>query len=211
MREPVRSIHPYEPYIPADATKLIVGTMPPFRFCAAGGRKLYETDVDFYYGSRDNAFWKLLSEVTGVPLDFAPTPAAVAQRKELLTRLHMGITDVVGSCIHRDGKSDDGSLLDIQPKPLNQLLLDYPRITELIYTGRTEVKRLVNQYFADKSPRRRTADAPPGEYVRINGKAYAVTRLYSPSPIALWSVSADTRREQYRKVFSLCEPANSQD
>lgn len=202
MKETVRSIHPYEPYIPDGATKLIIGTMPPFRFCTAGGRKLHENDVDFYYGSRDNAFWKLVSEVTGVHLDFVHSPEAVNQRKQLLTQLHMGITDIVESCIHRDGKSDDGSLLDIQPKPLDQLLQSYPHITELIYTSRAEVKRQINRFFADKGPHPREKDSQQGEHVWINGKKYAVTRLYSPSPIALWSVSAATRLEQYRSVFA---------
>ena len=45
MEEPVRSIHPYEPYIPEGATKLIIGTMPPFRFCTSGGRTLDRKSV----------------------------------------------------------------------------------------------------------------------------------------------------------------------
>jgi len=27
------SKHPFEPFIPANATKLIIGTIPPYRFC----------------------------------------------------------------------------------------------------------------------------------------------------------------------------------
>ena len=121
MEETVRSIHPYEPYIPEGSTKLIIGTMPPFRFCTSGGRALHDNDVDFYYGSRDNSFWKLLSEVTGTTLEFVNTTEAVNQRKQLLQELHIGITDIVGSCIHRNGKSDDASLISIEPKPLDKL------------------------------------------------------------------------------------------
>ena len=43
------SVHPYQPFVPPQATKLIVGTMPPLRFCTEP-RLLYEDDVDFYYG-----------------------------------------------------------------------------------------------------------------------------------------------------------------
>ena len=202
MEETVRSIHPYAPYIPEGATKLIIGTMPPFRFCTSGGRALYDDDVDFYYGSRDNHFWKLLSEVTGTPLEFVNTTEAVNQRKQLLKQLHIGITDIVGSCIHRNGKSDDASLFSIEPKPLDKLLLEHPNIEKLIYTSRTEVQKLINRFFADKGPHTRAKDNTQKESVWINGRQYGVTRLYSPSPIALWSVSADTRLEQYRRVFS---------
>ena len=202
MEETVRSIHPYAPYIPEGATKLIIGTMPPFRFCPSGGRTLHDNDVDFYYGSRDNHFWKLLSEVTGTPLEFVNTTEAVNQRKQLLKQLHIGITDIVGSCIHRNGKSDDASLFSIEPKPLDKLLLEHPNIEKLIYTSRTEVQKLINRFFADKGPHTRAKDNTQKESVWINGRQYGVTRLYSPSPIALWSVSADTRLEQYRRVFS---------
>ena len=202
MEETVRSIHPYAPYIPEGATKLIIGTMPPFRFCTSGGRTLHDNDVDFYYGSRDNHFFYLLSEVTGTPLEFVNTTEAVNQRKQLLKQLHIGITDIVGSCIHRNGKSDDASLFSIEPKPLDKLLLEHPNIEKLIYTSRTEVQKLINRFFADKGPHTRAKDNTQKESVWINGRQYGVTRLYSPSPIALWSVSADTRLEQYRRVFS---------
>ena len=202
MEETVRSIHPYAPYIPEGATKLIIGTMPPFRFCTSGGRTLHDNDVDFYYGSRDNHFGKLLSEVTGTPLEFVNTTEAVNQRKQLLKQLHIGITDIVGSCIHRNGKSDDASLFSIEPKPLDKLLLEHPNIEKLIYTSRTEVQKLINRFFADKGPHTRAKDNTQKESVWINCRQYGVTSLYSPSPIALWSVSADTRLEQYRRVFS---------
>lgn len=84
MEDAVRSIHPYEPYIPEGATKLIIGTMPPFRFCTSGGRVLHNNDVNFYCGSRDNYFWKLLSEMTGTSLEFVNATEAVDQRKQLL-------------------------------------------------------------------------------------------------------------------------------
>ena len=170
MEETVRSIHPYAPYIPEGATKLIIGTMPPFRFCTSGGRTLHDNDVDFYYGSRDNHFWKLLSEVTGTPLEFVNTTEAVNQRKQLLKQLHIGITDIVGSCIHRNGKSDDASLFSIAPKPLDKLLLEHPNIEKLIYTSRTEVQKLINRFFADKGPHTRAKDNTQKESVWINGR-----------------------------------------
>ena len=53
--------HPFPPFVPTNATKLIIGSIPPQRFCnqKENGISLYPDDVNFYYGSRDNSFWFL--------------------------------------------------------------------------------------------------------------------------------------------------------
>ena len=51
-----RSRHPYQPFVPENATKLIIGSIPPFRFCEASNRKLYSDDVDFTMGHMTTAF-----------------------------------------------------------------------------------------------------------------------------------------------------------
>ena len=49
--------HPYPPYIPENATKLIVGTLPPPRF---SNGILKKGDVNFCYGSIDGQLWRIL-------------------------------------------------------------------------------------------------------------------------------------------------------
>lgn len=82
-----RSIHPYKPYIPDGATKMIIGTTPPYRFC--NGQALFDNDVNFYYGSRDNYFWELVEKATGAKLTYANTQEAIVERKKLLSALNM--------------------------------------------------------------------------------------------------------------------------
>ena len=172
------SIHPYREYIPKNASKLIIGTIPPLRFCVSGEKRLYPRDVDFYYGSR-----------------------AVDQRKRLLKELNAGITDIVEKCIHKDGKSDDASLEIIELKDLNKLLLNYPNIEELIYTS-IFVARQVSK-IADKKRHAWSREDPKRGYVVINQVKYPVTVLYSPSPNALRGVSKEKRLAQYRAVFGV--------
>lgn len=191
------SIHPYEPYIPLTATKLIVGTIPPYRFCF---QKLEPEDVNFYYGSKDNAFWELVSEATGVQLDYVNSKEAIEQRKNLLCKLNIGVTDVIESCIHHDQKSDDNSLEIIELKKIKESLLQCPKINTLLYTSEY-VKTLINQKFADKSYHC-CIDKSRRKYTTvINGKEYDVVILYSPSPSALRRVKAKTRLTQYKTVF----------
>lgn len=192
------SKHPYKPYIPKDATKLIIGTMPPYRFCVEP-QKLFNDDVDFYYGSRDNYFWKLIAEVTGTQLERENSEAAVNQRKALLSKHNIGITDVIGQCIHKNGKSDDASLQDITHKPLKELLLQNPKIDTLIYTSRIIIKH-VNK-IADKSYHEGWKESGRKGMVIINNKNYNVIVLYSPSPSARRRVSREVQLLQYKDVF----------
>ena len=50
--------HPYPPFIPEEATRLIVGTLPPPRFST---KDLRFDDVNFCYGSKDGMLWKILN------------------------------------------------------------------------------------------------------------------------------------------------------
>ena len=199
-----RSIHPFELEIPEGATKLIIGTMPPYRFCDPD-ESLYENDVNFYYGSRDNYFWELVSAASGRTLTFANTQEAIDERKKLLADLHMGMTDLIKSCVHKDGKADDGSLTDILwNEELKEELHKHPEIDTLIYTNRSaNIIEWVNCKFSDKKYHEHWDKTKTYASVTIDGKVYKVIRLYSPSPYALVSVSEETRREQYNTVFKL--------
>ena len=203
--ETMRSVHPYEPFVPQGAAKLIIGTIPPYRFCIEP-QALRNGDVNFYYGSRDNAFWHLIEQATGEMFAFENTAKAVEQRKAFLEKRGIGITDVVQSCIHRDGKSDDISLQSIQPRPIGQLLLEHPSIRTLIYTGRSSqnnsVMWLMNHHIADKGYHRSVGSQLAEKRVVINGNAYDVILLYSPSPNALRGIDPETRFRQYKQVFA---------
>lgn len=202
--EEMKSIHPYEAFIPDGANKLIIGTIPPFRFCTNDKKDLYASDVDFYYGSKDNYFWDIMSEITCQKLHYINSPEAIEERKEILRRHHTGITDIVKECIHKNGKSDDNSLLidEKDPnalKPLNELLLKYPGIEQLIYTSKF-VSKLVNR-IADKHYHSWDKDNSKKGIVYINQRCYPVAILYSPSPSALRRVSKKDRLTQYKTVF----------
>lgn len=195
-----KSVHPFAPYIPEGATKLLIGTIPPHRFCVHSLDA--EKDVDFYYGSKDNYFWSLLSEATGIPLQYYKNcTEAVQERKDLLAKLGIGITDIIDQCVHKNGRSDDASLEVIELKPLRTLLKEYPNINTLYYTSEY-VKKLINTCgIADKSYHN-CVDKKSRQYsVFIEGKEYQVVILYSPSPNALRSISKENRLTQYKKVF----------
>lgn len=95
--------HPFKPFIPEGAKKLLIGTIPPQRFCKSPP-ELSSDDVNFYYGSKDNEFWPIIQEIFNETLNYENNISSIDQRKELLTKQNIGITDIVDQCTRVDNK-----------------------------------------------------------------------------------------------------------
>lgn len=202
----MRSFHPYKPFIPEKATKLIIGSLPPERFCVIP-KQFKERDVDFYYGSRDNHFWKILEEVTQTKLEYANTEKAVEQRKQLLEGLHCGITDIIASCDRSENSASDSNLTNINYQPILDYVLQNPSIQTLIYTSHF-VQTLVYRYFTiqlGKNWKKQPINNRTNQLHFTNGLVINDFTLYSPSPQALKGLGKngkEKRLEQYKIIFA---------
>ena len=87
-----KEIHPFEPFIEDDATKLIIGTIPPPRFARA---ELENDDVNFYYGSRDNQFWDIIGQISNIDFKKENSDNEIQKRKQFLREQKIGICDIV--------------------------------------------------------------------------------------------------------------------
>ncbi len=197
------SIHPYKPHICQGATKLIIGTIPPCRFCTNGIEKLHNKDVDFYYGSDKNCFWCLMSKITNQELQRENSKEEIEKRKALLDSLKVGIMDVVKTCIHKNKHSSDKSLniLELNSELIKEKLLEFPSINTLIYTSRFVISQMINKSISDKGYHNWISKDKMDGIIDINGKKYQVRILYSPSPSASRRVSKQKRLERYKAVF----------
>lgn len=124
--------HPYEPFIPENATKLIVGTLPPPRFTT---RHLKEGDVDFCYGSRDGLLWPVIDRVFNLDLKFETTEEAIAERKNFLASKGIGICDTVESCKRDKIDASDLGMLEVELRDLISILRENEKIDTLVFTG----------------------------------------------------------------------------
>lgn len=125
-------IHPYQPYIPETATKLIVGTLPPPRFTTG---ELKDGDVDFCYGSRDGQLWLILDKIFGLDLKFENTAEAIAQREHFLKARGVGVCDMVASAKRDKVDASDIGMLDVELRDLVVVLQENPKINTLLFTG----------------------------------------------------------------------------
>ncbi|MEX1382098.1 uracil-DNA glycosylase family protein [Lutibacter sp.] len=124
--------HPFKPFIPENATKLIVGTLPPPRF-SKGILKI--GDVDFCYGSIDGQLWKILDEIYNLNLKFETTEFAIQQRKDFLIANNIGICDIVESCFRKKIDASDLGMENIQLRDLIYYLQKFPKVDTLLLTG----------------------------------------------------------------------------
>ncbi|MCF6182053.1 uracil-DNA glycosylase family protein [Lutibacter sp.] len=124
--------HPYKPFIPKNATKLIVGTLPPPRFSVGNLKK---GDVDFCYGSIDGQFWKIINSIHNLKLRFETTEFAIQQRKNFLIKNNIGICDIVDGCKREKMDASDLGMQQIILRDYLSYLSDYPKINTLLLTG----------------------------------------------------------------------------
>lgn len=125
-------IHPYDPFIPDSAIKLIVGTLPPPRFSTG---LLKKGDVNFCYGSIDGQLWPILDSLFCLDLSYEDTESAIEQRKRFLARRGIGICDIVGSAKREKIDASDVGMRDIILRDLIRVLKDHVTIETLLFTG----------------------------------------------------------------------------
>ena len=115
-----RRIHGYPPVADGHSRVLILGSMPSVRSLETG----------FYYGHKQNAFWRILSDTFSEPL-----PATVDEKISLLLRNRVALWDVIESC-ERDGSLDSAirgaTVNDFQP-----FFESHPGIRAVLINGGT--------------------------------------------------------------------------
>jgi len=124
--------HPYPPFIPENATKLIVGTLPPPRFSTG---QLLEKDVDFCYGSNYNSLWLYIDKIHNLNLRYDNSDEAVQQRKQFLIEKGIGVCDIVKSAERDKIDASDLGMKNIQLRDVIGYIKQFPKIDTLLFTG----------------------------------------------------------------------------
>ena len=124
--------HPYKPFLLPEATKLIVGTLPPPRFTTG---ELRPQDVDFCYGSCNGQLWPILDKIFDLGLKYETTEEAVEQRKRFLIENRIGVCDIVESAEREKIDASDLGMQNVVLRDLVGYLQQYPNIETLLFTG----------------------------------------------------------------------------
>ena len=124
--------HPYKPFLLEEATKLIVGTLPPPRFTTGD---LKPQDVDFCYGSCNGQLWPILDRIFNLGLVYETTQEAVEQRRKFLIKHKIGVCDIVESAGREKIDASDLGMQNVVLRDMVGYLQQYPNIETLLFTG----------------------------------------------------------------------------
>ena len=124
--------HPYPPFNLKNATKLIVGTLPPPRFTTGD---LLPEDVDFCYGSKNGMLWPILDQIFDLNLVYENTAHAIEQRSHFLKSRNIGVCDIVAAAQREKVDASDLGMQEVELRNLVGYLKEFPQIHTLIFTG----------------------------------------------------------------------------
>lgn len=213
--------HPYEPFIPEKADRLIVGTLPPPRFTT---RELLPGDVDFCYGSRDGLLWPVLERVFSMQLRYENSPEAAEERKEFLINHGIGVFDMVASARRERIDASDLGMKTPVLRDIAGKLPELPNVRALLFTGGNSKNG--PEYFFRKHARQKgislemvSNEVPRIHRFTLKDKVYYTVSLTAPSGSANRAVGAmdaykmkkavnpafntiDFRVEQYTPYFT---------
>lgn len=124
--------HPYPPFNIENATKLIVGTLPPPRFTKG---TLKPGDVNFCYGSIDGQLWPILNKIFNLNLTFETTEQAIQERKDFLISRDIGVCDIVASSERIKIDASDIGMTNVTLRDIFGYLSKSPKVETLLFTG----------------------------------------------------------------------------
>jgi len=196
--------HPYPPFIPESATKLIVGTIPPPRFSSG---KLFKEDVDFCYGSKYGLLWPILNEIFDLNLIYENTQEAINQRKSFLIQYGIGICDMVDRCQRENIDASDVGMRHINLRNLLSYIRENKQISTLLFMGGNSkngpenlFRTQLRSYQYDLIPV--STDRPKiHEFVLEERKIRTIT-LISPSSAANRSIGGDPYYKRQKQLNS---------
>ena len=212
--------HPFEPFLYDTCTKIIVGTLPPPRFCT---QEYKSNDVLFCYGSQDGMLWKSLDKIFDLNLQYNQSQEAVQQRKTFLKKHCIGICDIVQSCEREKVDASDIGMQNVQLRDILGYLKQYSKIDTIIFTGgfcKNSPEYFLRQVLKEhKISYTKICDNLPKQHeFEFDNRIIKTISLTSPSNAANRSIGGnkeykqkrlenpsystfDFRVEQYSKVF----------
>lgn len=118
----------FQPFFNVDSEILILGSFP----------SVISRETNFYYGNKQNRFWKILAEAFG-----EPAPETISEKQTLLTLHKIALWDVVSECEIKG--SLDNTIKNFVVADLSEVLR-YASIKKIILNGGKAKEIFVKNY-----------------------------------------------------------------
>ena len=178
-------LHPFEPFLPAGARMLFLGSFPPqpHRWC-----------IPFYYPNWINDFWRIMGLIHFGDKDHFCIPAEKrfdeALIRQFCTEEGLAFYDTACEVRRLKDNASDAFLEVVTPTDIPALLQRIPSCRDLITTGE-KATSIVAEHFGCMMP-------AVGEYVEI---VHSIRFWRMPSTSRAYPLPLERKAEFYRRLF----------
>ena len=186
--------HPYKPYIPPNANKLIVGNFPIGKF--SNPSRFHEQkigEMNFYYGGASNKLWRLMSAAFNTEL------VSLSQIKKFLNEHGFAMADILLSCRRVGGSALDTALYDKTYNLELKNIIEEKGFKELIFTSKhvaSEFKKHIGK-FPELKHTILISPSPTAVRGLVKNREYLALKEKNPA-----MTIEEFRIMKYKQVFS---------
>ncbi len=178
-------IHPWEPFIPAGARVLVMGTFPP---------QPKRWSMNFYYPNRSNDFWRVCGLLfygdRDALYDTASRTFRVDMIKEMLTERHIALNDTGHKVYRHRGNASDKFLEIVEPVDLKGLLARMPECRAVATTGEKAAGVIASLTGTQ---------IPPQGSMTVDADGLEIWRM--PSTSRAYPLPLEQKAERYAVMF----------
>lgn len=190
MEQPAIETHPFEPFLPANARILMLGTFPPSakRWC-----------MKFYYPNYQNDMWRIFG------ICFFGDKAHFLLEKEkrfnldaiipFLKERGVALFDTATRIRRTKNTASDKDLEIVEPTDLDALLHSLPLCQAVVTAGQLATTLFCRHY--------QIAEPRVGEYSEFIFEGRTLRLYRMPSSSRAYPMKAEKKAEYYDKVFEI--------
>ena len=203
-------VHPFEPFVSKNTKTLILGTFPGKDFTDPNKENDKE---DWYYGNKRNEFWELIEYALGCKGNSLKKMTR-DEKKEVLKKHNIGITDIVKKAIRTENNNSDENLEVMETNDLNSILDKYKGIDTIVLTSKDMYTKFFKKYYVktndailkqDKNKEQKTHEEQGKKiniyYYTFKGRPIRVVPLHTPARKNVANVSIDIKKALYKYIL----------
>ena len=182
--------HPLQPFLPATAKLLMLGSFPPPQT---------RWKMDFYYPNYQNDMWRIFGLIFFKDKDYfldLPNKNFKEQLiREFLTQIGVGIFDTAYQVKRLQGNASDKFLEIVTPTDLSKLLEQIPLCHTIMTTGDKATDTLM-QHFPEQ-----VIKPMIGQSVQVNYADRELNLYRLPSSSRAYPLALEKKAEAYKQFF----------
>lgn len=187
MKSQLVESHPFEPFVPAGAKVLMLGSFPP---------PSQRWSMNFYYPNKTNDMWRIMGLIFFGDKNRFIRPGGydLPSIIDFLNEKGIAMYDAAVRVIRQKGNASDKFLEIVEPIGLEAMLARMPQCRTIVTAGEKSAS-----IIADLTHTKTPATGEAVEFL-LNGTAYMHCRMVSSS--RAYPMPVEQKAEKYAALFS---------